>query len=66
MCTKREGALFKMNCEELIQEMEISSGDAELVDSNQHPSAIDANQNYAWASHVSCTGDKYKYKWKYK
>ena len=35
-------------------------GDAELADSDKHPSAFDANQNYAWTSHVSRTGDKKK------
>ena len=38
-------------------------GDAELVDSDKHPSAFDANQNYAWTSHVSRTGDKWKQEW---
>ena len=39
-----------------------AAGDAQLADSNKHPPEIDANQDDAGPSYVSCPGDTYKYK----
>ena len=40
----------------------LSAGDAQLADSNKHPPEVDANQDDAGPSYVSCPGDTHKYK----